>query len=257
MKSRPLIVFICFVATLLISSSCKKKQSHILASHIEIGNESEMDVIYHHNTVVGSSLQLDDKSYFMDVDQDGISDLRIRSRSNYTLIFGITKELSFNSLHTGFKLLTYEWSDSVYANFGSQQTTNQDGEPISIHAQKYSCSKDNDQAIFIESSPVNRLQHLKKGYVLNADERFTASNCFLMRMDTAYIVATNNYDGTSQIYEQYQNRKSCLYFPVNEYLYIAFKSTSEDKQERLGWIRLKTSQYATVAIDRHAIQKVD
>ena len=249
-------VFSIAVGGFLLALLCSCKKDPKLASSIQVGIEEDMEVVYHHNTVLSSNLQQNDKSYLIDMDADGNPDLRIRHRTSYSIVFGLTSELSFNSTHTKFQLLTYGAIDSTFANFGIQNTTHQSGNPITIYAQNYSCSKENEQAIFVETNPVRRLSSLAKSQTVSTEDEFTATNCYVLKMDSASINPTNDFIGNSQIYEQFRYRNSCTYFPTEQFVYIAFRLSDATGESRLGWIRLKIESDGNAVIDRHAIQKV-
>jgi hypothetical protein len=250
-NERLFFIFVFFGLQVLLLS-CRKEEI-VLSDTIEVGEEAGMQVEFYNNSILSSDLTQNDKSFYLDVNQDGVNDLRIRHRSASSTTFGITSELSFNSLHTSMKLLTVESLDSVYVNYGTQFTQNQFGDSIIVNANSYSCLKANEQSILHSVEAKNQLLPKSNGESLSLYERFVATNCFVLRMDSASVLTTGNFIGNAEVFEMNRYQNSCVDFPAGSYKYVCFRFDRKDEIPLLGWIRLKL-QGSQLFIDRHAIQ---
>lgn len=237
-----------FVLGILLLQACKEP---VLPDTITIGVTDDMEVFYHSSILV-SDLQNNDKSFYLDVNDDGVNDLRIRHRSAPSTYFGITKELSFIPLHSKMKLLSEESMDSVYLTSGTQTLINTAGDSIHIIANTYSCVKTNASS-FYETKAENWLIPKQKGDKLSANESFHSSNCVVIEMDSSSYYPTGGYFGNAEvfIFEKYKN--ACSEFPNSNNQYVGFRLDNQKDASFLGWIRLSIGQ-SGIVINRHAIQ---
>lgn len=242
------VTCITSLGMVLLLASCKEK---ILPDSIAIGATDGMEV-YYHQTFLGSDLEDNDRSFWLDVDDDGVNDLQIRHRSFSSTYFGVTNDLRFIPLHSKMKLLAAESIDSVFFNSGTQTAISSSGDSMYIIANTYSCSKTNGSS-FYATKTENRLTPKLKGDRLSVDDSFNSGTCVIIERDSSSYSPTGEYYGNAPVYILEKFKNSCAEFPKWNYRYIGFRLNDHKGDTFLGWIRVKL-RYSAIEIDRHAIQ---
>jgi len=233
------ILLIFFGIITLIA--CKKDVS---SSAIALGDETGMLVSYSGLDVYGS--------FEIDLNEDGISDIRLGRTTAFFDIVGLTSEAWIEPMHTNCELLIQEIEDTTFMHYTTQYNTNQSNEPIAIQATTYSCSRETPNSGVYKVEKDIILDPKSKGDIITRKDSYQSVRAYFTEADSAFIGQTGFVDQGVVYYALTTYHNGCSDFPGGELKYIGVRLNTPEGV-KLGWIRLKV-QGSKITINNWAIQ---
>lgn len=174
----------------------------------------------------------------IDVDGDGISDVRLSSETWGSPGVGTHPRSTIASLHSGCLLLGFHENDTIYKRVYTNITHQDTVTTISISTY-YSCYR------VTETDSVSDIRYnqfeitpLSSTDELNMSGDFRSDTVILVDEGWSYSLPFTTGYGTDTIIKTYFSYSGeCGYFPQNEIKYIGVK-LNNNGTDRLGWIKL-------------------
>lgn len=229
--------------------SCKKEVQR--SSSIELGDETGLEVTYSSRDISGDYFIPD--HFDLDLDNDGVFDVRLNSSSNYSDILGFSPDANIEPLSTSFHVLIDKVPDSIFVHHSIQFTTNQSNEQIAIESTTYSCEREEPFSQVFETQEMFVPAPKTKGEVIALTDSYRSELVYFARPNEAVFESTGFVDQGVSYYSFIVHLRDCMEYPQGVYKYIGFKMTSADGT-RLGWLKMSV-QGSRIKMNSWAIQK--
>lgn len=234
------LLFILISAILIAFTACKKK-SQSYASFIQIGGQQV--------TVTDlSTVNITE----LDVDGDGSADFTFSSGvmpgGSLSYIYSAT----INSVHSSAKILYHSSYDTIFS--GTLVTI--DGVSPNINHTTYLYTGP-------ENRPGTMISHFENPTVADykgVNDAFQASNSFTTEsvfLNKHHIVQSYNIthvSGDTTYREGFYSEALGDFYENEPYRYVGFKISEGNGIERLGWIKLKVTNYYQIQVVQFGIQ---
>lgn len=220
-------------------------------SQIEIGDLSQMNILYPDTIITSVSYPSSPAvSFEIDIDQDGINDLKIIRTVGGSYTTGPIPETSIETLNDQTWLRTSTLSDTLYSY---TIVTFSGSDPVVEtieHHQNCIANSPLDQVI----STSNYLLYNSAGEEINTDHSWENGHYTLRHKSQNNYLYDDNSNPDTLVYETLVYANSCHDIPVGETVYLGIKKLYCG-EEKLGWIKLTLISGYKLHIHEVAIQK--
>ena len=247
MRLLPLLALILFVA------SCKK--ATVLPDSIPMGESDAVEITYTGNVIEVDQLNKE-RSMFIDVNSDGVNDLKIGLRLANFCIVGTQHEAFIQSINSRCRINAQPYSDTTWVSNSYQETQDLNGNPMAIQTTKFSCWKQQETSPIENVSTSYSLRPLDQNGTLSSGDNFYKIKGYFFEMDSTTFEPTEFIVNGYPVFQSRHYINECANYPLDIFRYIGFRFEDEDGLYRLGWIRLNFQQ-DRIELNSWAIQPVE
>lgn len=233
------------IALLMIAMACQKDpdpnnngQDPAVTDKINFGDTLGM-IVTSYDTI----MEFDDntKPLVLDLDGDGIDDIKIETVYDGPLAIGEFQTLSLYCLNENIEMLGDSVISETYSHRDTTITTNNYGWTTKQYNYTFSsCGKVNgNDGVGVTNVFVFELKANDANNLLSLGDHFQCAEVKLFRENMEYEWM-NEYHEEEQYAESSHNKYiyDCWNFPTDEEKYIGFKLTTNG-EPRLGWLKIK------------------
>lgn len=225
------------VFLVLLVASCKKK-SVSFPSLILAGKDDGMAVTYTGKPLYPSSVY-PNKSYKIDIDDDGKDDILLYCRMTFFSQIGLSYDIYIHPIHTGIDFYTKIVPDTVFCRTGYQITTDQSGAPLGVVSTTEVCYKDANNCTIKSTSYKRKPVSLSYGDILDVnDTNFRLGRIYISELDSSVVNQQGIVNGINTV-EYLKFIHNCSDLPVHKQQYIGVRITDTQGARYLGWLSLK------------------
>ncbi|XOV66950.1 MAG: hypothetical protein ACFHU9_15085 [Fluviicola sp.] len=216
----------------LVLFSCKKKE---FPSAVTIGDKEAVQEVGYNFLLSGSNSN--STVSVLDLDQDGVNDVKFYNFSTPVVGSGVMPEISIETLHPNIEMNVDVREDSVFRAYFYHWQYAPDGTRAFFHINVTSCERESQDFWASSKTETNSyLVPLEEGSMLSVDDIFQ-SGTFDISTANKHITTTEFYPD-STVYHIEETKRSCFEFPQNSIRYLGFRMTNEEGH-KLGWIELE------------------
>ncbi len=233
--------------TLILLFSCQKNKG--FAPTIVMGDLDAVNAIGYNHLLQGSYLQPDVSR--LDLDQDGIFDVRFYSNEAAAGSSGLLPVVTLETLHSNIEIQANIREDSMFHAYFYHWQYAPDGTRAYFHTNRTSCERESEQFLAAGVEMNQYLIPLKEGESVSKEAVFSTGKFPIATAEEQTTEVENFVDST--VYHIEQVHRSCFQFPQNKVRYLAFRIQGEYGQ-KMGWIELNYLGGNSLRVGNWAIQ---
>lgn len=239
-----------FMALLAIGIlfSCQKNKG--VPSTMAMADLEAVELLGYNHLVNGT--YLDPGFSRLDLDQDGVFDVRFYSGASSAESNNIMPEVTIETLHSDVQIQVDLRQDSLFHAYFYHWQYAPDGTRAFFHVNRTSCERETEQYLPAGVQMNQYLVPLKEGETVSLDDTFGSGTFFIATAEEHSIEIENFPDST--VYHIDETSRTCFQFPQKEIRYLAFKIEG-DYGQKMGWIEVVYLGGNKLRIGNWAIQK--
>lgn len=231
------IFLFCIYA--ILTTSCEKQNSGINNNESKfILGDSSIACIQELNILIRSSRPYDEQTEAVDIDQDGTPDFQLSVVIDGSNGVGYATNHFIESLHDRAFFSSYNVTDTIYYSESYYVDTSEF--PVWFQTvQRKDCNQSDS---IVSINEVTHLEGYQKGDSIKAELNwFSGKYLFRAR---SYAGGYKDYETADTIYYvSYFRWQRCFDQPLDEDLFIAVNIVNEERDNKLGWIKIRLGSY--------------
>lgn len=194
--------------SLFLTFSCRKKANP--DPYLVMGAEDGVEVEYR-DLLVFSNIQKA-VNYRIDLDQDGIDDVELRSEFVVGTGAGVSPVASIRSLYDNCALLSYTTADTIFRHTNYQVSNAPGGGYAAIFSKTFSCRRESPGYVVDSTYTVNNIRSLNTGDQVSLLDDFRSGTFEFNSHNTSTLTPTQIM-GDTTYYNLVNIVNDCTNFP--------------------------------------------